>query len=381
MRLLVAHNFYRWPGGEDFYVRSQLRLLQTAGFDAGALWFQSSDMSKFEAGLRTTSQLGKLRHIRNTLRATPPDVIHLHNPNPCIGLAGVRELARAAPIVMTLHNYRLRCPNGYFFTKGKICERCASSTTASAAILDCLGSQPQSTIYALGLGLERFLGPIERHVSLFVAPSEFMASRMTDLGVPDDRVRVIPPFHNLTPATPSSLGTNLLYVGRLANEKGVATLLEAAGSVGAPTVIVGDGPEMMNLAKQAPANVTFTGWLDDEAIGAQMRNARFLVVPSLWYENFPLVLLTAMAHGRPILASNAGSVGQIVKSRGVGTEFETGSPESLSATIRSLWNDHELLAEWSNRGQELATTEFTPQHHLALLKTAYDDARTIGTAT
>lgn len=377
LRVLVAHNFYRTAGGEDRYVRVLEELLTGAKeIEAGALQYNSADMKPSEAAARMITQKGWSKRTLDQVKAFKPDVVHLNNPYPGIGLKGVRHLASCAPIVMTLHNYRLRCPNGYFLTRGQPCERCTRWGTVPAALFNCMGNRKQSATYALALGIERILGPIERWISLFLSPSEFLAKKMIELGLPSDRVRYTPYPYNGPFAKSSDPGDTIVFVGRLSEEKGAHLLVEAARMNGLPTLIVGDGPERIRLERAASANTTFTGWVSESEVFNLLSKARLVVIPSLWYENLPYVLISGMAAGRTVLVPDHGSLGDFVKVFGIGKTFNAGSARSLSETAESIWHEEHQLRRLGGTALDLAKSKFLPQDHLASLLDIYAEVST-----
>ena len=374
MRVLIAHNFYRRQGGEDSYVRGLIDLMRSEDHEVHLIGPSSSDAGELKASLSMLT-LGKTNSGQlDEVVDFRPDVIHVHNVYPLIGASGLRRLAAHAPVVMTLHNYRLRCPNGLFFTHGHDCRLCTRWGTAPAAILNCLGSRRQSIAYAIGLGAERSLGPLEEDVSRFVAPSRMLKRTLVKYGLPAQKVVHLPYFHPGPVRERTDAGTHALFVGRLDPEKGADVFLEAASIAGLPAAVIGDGPEAESLQAAAGERVEFTGWLSPEDVSSWLHKARILVIPSLWLENFPMVFLSALAHGVPVVASEGISLGEYVHSWGVGRTFKTGEARSLAQTLKELWEDLTVLAEMGSKGRDLVAGELSPGSHLRQLVDVYEEA-------
>ena len=215
MRILIAHSFYRIPGGEDRYVNQQVNLLG-AHHEIELLSARNEDL---EGSLRTASRMafspGMRRSVEKTLERFRPDVVHLHNPYPSLGPA-VHLAARRLkiPIVMTAHNYRLRCPNGYLFTGGSVCHRCVGGNTLNAVIHHCFPSRSQAAAYAASLWAHRYVLKLHHKVDIFIAPSEFIRRQLLSWQFPPDRIELVRNFTDVAVATASRAGSYGAYVGR-----------------------------------------------------------------------------------------------------------------------------------------------------------------------
>jgi glycosyltransferase involved in cell wall biosynthesis len=375
-RILIAHSFYRIPGGEDRYVRQQVDLLSSQH----AVDLLAETNESLRPGPGTALQMlyspGKKREVAERIRRFRPDVIHLHNTYPAIGPAvhlAAHELG--VPVIMTVHNFRLRCPNGYMFTEGSPCRRCERGAYFNAAIHRCFPTRTQAVAYASALWAHRFVQGLERMVSLFITPSTFMRERLLDWGLPRQRTQVVPHFVEAPPDASSRPGSFGAYVGRLSAEKGLHILLRALRLAGDPPFrIVGDGPIRHALGVMADRlalqNTEFLGRLGGDGLAQVFTKARFCVMPSLWDENFPMAMLESMAAGRPLLVSRMGGLPELAEG-GSGVIFEPGDPEDLAAKIGRLMTDDDLCVRAGNRGLALARDRFAPGAHLARLEHVY----------
>ncbi len=384
-RVLVAHSFYRIPGGEDRYESQQVDLLSTEH----VVDLLAGTNESLRPGPGTAARMiyspGKKKEVAEAIRRFRPDVIHLHNTYPALGPAvhlAAHELR--VPVIMTVHNFRLRCPNGYMFTEGSPCRRCERGAYFNAAIHRCFPTRTQAVAYATALWAHRFVQRLDRKIALFITPSTFMRERLLDWGLPRQRTEVVPHFVETPLDASSRPGSFGAYVGRLSAEKGLDVLLHALRLAGDPPFrIVGEGPIRQGLGvlaeRLALRNTKFLGRLAGDALAHVFAQARFCVMPSLWDENFPMAMLEAMAAGRPVVVSRMGGLPELAEG-GSGVIFEPGDPEDLAAKIRSLMTDDDLCLRAGSRGLALARDRFAPEAHLARLEHVYarvsEEART-----
>ena len=376
MRILVAHSFYRIPGGEDGYVRQQVELLGRNH----AVELLARSNSELAGGLSTlrgmTYSLGIRAEVDSLIRDFRPDVIHLHNAYPSLGPSvHLAAKKRSIPLVMTVHNFRLRCPNGYMFTEGESCRRCEGGLYYNAAIHRCFPSRGQAAGYAAALWTHRFMLRLDGKVDLYLTPSDFMRRRMLDWGFDGARVEVVRNFtvDHEDSVEPGSYG---LYLGRISSEKGIDVLLRALKETGDPPFkIAGDGPALGELKALAVdldlRNTEFLGRLSQQRVRPTLRDARYLALPSSWDENAPLAALEAMAFGRPLLVTATGGLLELV-ANGEGLVCPVGDVAALAATINRLSTENDTCRALGMRGLERARAEFTPETHLKRLEEAYD---------
>jgi glycosyltransferase involved in cell wall biosynthesis len=375
MRILVAHAFYRQAGGEDRYVMRQIDLLRR--HHEVRLLAEHND--ELAADVRTAMKMVYSRAM--TQRAEReivefrPDLIHLHNPYPALGPAvqlAVRRLR--SPLVMTVHNHRLRCPNGLMFTEGRICRRCENGLYASAVLHGCFPDPRQSATYATALWIHRFALRLHETVSLFIAPSHFMRDRLIRWGFRRERTRAI--ANSVVPEdVVSPPGTFGVYIGRLSAEKGVDVLLRALAHAGDPPFrIVGDGPlrdAIESLSRELHLTRTaFLGRVESDDVHRILGGSRYLVMPSVSEEVGPLAPLEAMAHGRPIVVSALGALGELVRD-GAGFAVPPGDSPALAAAITRLVDEPDLAAAAGRQAWQLCKDEFSTDMHLERLEEAY----------
>ena len=378
MRILLAHSFYRTPGGEDRYVQQQLSLLRSI-HDVELLSRSNSDLS---AGPGTIARMATgfpgRKEVERTFDSFKPDVVHLHNVYPALGPAvHLVAGARGVPVVFTVHNFRLRCPNGYMFTNGQICRRCEGGAYHNAVVHDCLSTRSQSTVYAGALWLHRFALRLENKVSRFVAPSKFMEQRLRDWGVPGQNIAYIPNFTTI-PDAPQPHGEHGLFLGRMSDEKGLDALLSALKDAGDPPfVLAGDGPALTRLKRKARdiglSAARFVGRVGREEVQHLLSGARFVVLASSSEENAPLAALEAMAFGKPLIVTALGGLVELVREQR-GIAVPAGDTVALAAAIRKMVNDPSECRRLGDRARSHAIQHFSPEAHLDRLNRCYEEA-------
>jgi glycosyltransferase involved in cell wall biosynthesis len=379
MRILVAHCSYRSRGGEDQYVRDQLELLRPH-HDVTLFEQRNEDLPE---GLGTAARMGwspgVVRAAERYIGSSAPQVVHLHNAYPGYGPAVHLAAEKLSiPLVMTVHNQRLRCPNGVMFTDGGVCRRCENGNYLNAPLHRCHTSRRQSVVYATSLWFHRFVMRLEKRVAMFIAPSGFMARRLASWGIRSDRIVVVRNFTWPSPNPSSQVGLFGLYVGRLSAEKGVDDLLEALAIAGDPPFrIVGGGPLEGAIRAQATRlglrRSEIVGRLPPSDVRQMLREARFVVVPSRCEENAPLAAVEALSEGRPLVVPNAGGLPELVEASG-GRVYAPGDVHDLAQTIRCLIDDGELCRTLGHGALQYYRQALDPTAHRNALEAAYRSA-------
>jgi glycosyltransferase involved in cell wall biosynthesis len=377
---MIAHSFYRLHGGEDGYVRQQVELLGTRHEVELLARSNESLAANLSTAIAMTYSPRLVQAVEADIARFAPDVIHLHNPYPALGSSVHLAAERLGiPLIQTVHNSRLRCPNGLMFTEGQPCRRCEAGNYSNALIHACFPSRSQAGAYAGALWVHRFVMKLEDKVRVFIAPSEYMSKRLLTWGIPPNRVRMI---RNFAPRVPASrvVGTFGTYVGRLGSEKGIDVLLRAVALAGNPPFrIVGDGPMEPSLKRIAAElglkNTAFLGRVDPSEVSRILEESRFLVMPSISDENAPMAVLEAMASGKPVLVTRMGGLPELVRG-GTGLVCEPGDDHSMASNIRRLLADDELCATLGGQARSFAQNELSAEGHVIRLEATYREVAT-----
>jgi glycosyltransferase involved in cell wall biosynthesis len=269
-----------------------------------------------------------------------PEIVHVHNwwPQMSPAVCYAAHSARV-PVIHTLHNYRLLCPNSVLFRDGNICEDCMGKGVPWPGILHgCYqGSRVRTAVVANVLARHWRRRTWSEQIDVYIALSEFARRKFIAGGLPAERTVVKPNLVYPTPSMGKGDGNYALFVGRLAPQKGITTLLAAWQALQGklPLKIVGDGP-MSTQVKQATEGNAGIEWLGRVSHGRSlelMQSATALVFPSMWYEGFPMVIVEAFAAGLPVIASDLGTMSSLVQTGTTGLHFRPGDPASLAHQV------------------------------------------------
>jgi glycosyltransferase involved in cell wall biosynthesis len=374
MRVLLVHGAYQQFGGEDSVVQAERELLERHG-DEVLLYSRHNDETKtfniFQKAAFFPQSVYSWRsggEIADAVHSFRPDVAFVHNVYPLLSPSVYHKLhSLGVPAVQVLHNFRPFCPNGFYYTQGQICEACRDGNYINAIRKRCYkDSYVFSGLYALMLGSNRLAGMVDK-VAGFICLTEFFKIKMREAGVPDSKLFVRPNFVYAPPLPGASeAGKYAMFMGRLSPEKGCWTLIHAFERMPQiPLKIVGTGPLEMELkdyvGNKGIKNIEFLGFKSGDEKWQLLRNSLCLVVPSEWYENFPVTVLEAFMAAKPVVAARMGGLPYIVEEGQSGLLFESGKPEDLAQTIQRLAEDPAGAVRMGLRGRSLSETKYGPE--------------------
>jgi glycosyltransferase involved in cell wall biosynthesis len=374
VRILIIHNRYREPGGEDVVVETEASLLLAEGHEV-LLFEKSNENAQGWKGACNSIWSSTARdEIGHEISRFRPDIAHVHNVFHAISPAVYGMIAdQGVPIVQTLHNFRLFCIRGTFERKGRICERCEGRSLWRGAVLRCYrDSWPASTVLATGLQLHRFLATFERHVLQFIALNEFCRRKFITCGLPADRISVKPNFSDIADVGENHERIGGLYVGRMVTEKGIDVLADALLLSPSPFTAIGDGPMAQRL--HGLRDVAVVGRKTREEVFQYMRGAAYLVMPSVWYETFGLVMIEAFACRLPVIASDIGAMAELVEDGKTGLLFKAGSPSDLAEKIKWANNHPADIRRMGDAARLQYERSFTSKRNYELLMAIYQKA-------
>jgi glycosyltransferase involved in cell wall biosynthesis len=341
MRVLVVHNRYRLEGGEERAVELQLAALRRAGIVHALLERSSTEVTRSGAARALLRGGRDEEDVAAAARGLRADVVHFHNMLPLFGprsLAAAREAG--ARVLLQLHNLRLFCAIGVAARDGGPCFRCHHRFTLPGLALNCRGSLPEAAVYAAALA--RHQPAVLDAVDSFVVPSRYAAGQVAELGLPAERVQVMPhylPESAFAHHSRADEGLHALVAARLSPEKGIDTAIEASARAAVPLHIAGDGPlreELEQLAARLGAPVRFLGRLDREGLARELAAAAMLLLPSRYHEFAPYAVLEGMAAGVPVIVTTLGGPPELA---GEERSIPPNEPEALAARMAELWDD------------------------------------------
>ncbi len=385
MNILVIHNHYQQRGGEDAVVEAETALLRSKGHTVHLYKANNTDV---RTGLLEQVKLfrnslynrSSSREVARFIADQAIDVVHVHNVTPLISPSVLAGAASAgAAVVQTLHNFRLACAPAILFRDGHNCTQCIKGSPLWAVVHACYrDSRRASFAVASGILLHRALGTYRRNVDQFIALTQFARDQFIEIGLDSSRIAIKPNFLMQDPGLGPRAGGYALFAGRITQEKGVATLLRAweTHKPGLRLLIAGDGPAAGMLApyRDSQGPICWLGHQGAEAMAQHMANAEMLVIPSEWYEGFPMVVVEAYARGLPIVASRLGGLNELIVDGVTGAHFTAGDAESLARAVTSLSTNKTLQEECSRNARTHFLQRYSHEANHTLLMGVYQAA-------
>lgn len=351
MTILQVHNFYQIPGGEDTVVENERRLLEEQGHRVVRYFRDNKELKDFSffrrllLPLTTVFNPKTYRDVRRVIRTEHIDIVHVHNTlnliSPSVYYAA---LAEGVPVVQTVHNFRLLCPGATFYRDGHICEDCVTRGLFCAVKHRCYrGSRLQTLACVISTAIHRLTGIYGKlH---YICLTDFNREKLLTLKqIKPENIFVKPNFVDSLdqPILPDEVRKNqYLFAGRLDRLKGVEVLLTAWKLLGpeAPTLILcGTGPMeswCRDFITENSLNVEMPGFVGNQQVKRLMAQSKAMILPTQWYEGFPMTIVEAFSVGTPVLCSDLGNAGSIVTEGVTGRKFRADSPQSLIQAVES----------------------------------------------
>jgi glycosyltransferase involved in cell wall biosynthesis len=336
---------------------------------------QIGTMGRASLAAQTLWSRGTRAEALALLREHRPAVVHVHNTFPLISPSVYWACAKArVPVVQTLHNFRLACPQAMFLRDGKVCESCLGKVPWPALAYGCYrGSRAETAVVVGMLALHRTLHTYERKVTRYIALNEFCKSKFVQAGLPALRISVKPNFAVVQAPTGLRTRQGMLFVGRLSPEKGISVLAQAwAGCQFTELRVIGSGPLMASL--ESLPGVDCQGVKSTEQVLAEMASAVALVLPSICYENFPRTLVEAFGAGLPVIASRIGSLAELVEHGRTGLLFNPGDAADLARTLRWAHDHPDEMAAMGRNARAHYESRYSPEINYRQLRAIYRDA-------
>jgi len=346
------------------------------------------------ASLRMLYSFKARECISKLLDRYPVDIVHMHDIHRQMSPSVLHETGkRRIPTVMTLHNYRMICPSFLMMADGKPCEACAQGRFFNALRKRCVkGSFFRSALISMESYLHHRILDIYKDVDIFIAPSMFLKNKHEEMGFKKKMVHLpypldIEEFGNINVGSTVKKKNNQLsavYFGRLEPEKGLYTLTKAfrilSDSERGKRIllkIIGDGPikeELKEMAQKYRINIRFPGFLKGKKLHNELRNTDFIIIPSEWYENYPVSVMEAFALGKPVIGARIGGIPEMVKDHKTGLTFESGNAVDLSNKIKYLLDNPHVIPLWGQNARRFIEQEVNPERHYQQLMEIYRQA-------
>lgn len=426
MKILQVHKFYYLKGGAERYFFDVSELLEKNGhiIIPFAMQGKKNKPSEFEKyfvseidtsqvkfswqGLRTAARFyysfEARSKVEELIKKTKPELVHLHNIYHHLSPSILPIFKKYnLPVVMTVHDWKLICPNYLLFTKGEACERCKVYRYWNCVRYKCLkDSFLASAVAADAMCFNHWLWrPYKKYIDLFIAPSRFVKLKLIEWGYPKEKIEILPHSVKITGFMDPRFREGdkkeedyILYFGRLSKEKGVDVLLEAMKEL--PEIklkIAGTGPEYSKLQiadgklKNAcpeftPTGISglgrrveFLGFKEGKELEDLIDGARFVVAPSVVYETGGLVVLESFARAKPVVAAMIGGIPELVENKKTGLLFKPGDSRDLAQKIKWLWDNPREAEEKGKRAYEVVRIKYSPERHYEGLMGIYRRAK------
>jgi glycosyltransferase involved in cell wall biosynthesis len=385
MKILLVHNSYQQIGGEDVVFENDRDLLSARGHQVCTYTRRNDEIDRYGLIAKTTLPLRTLwawdsaAKLRQIIQRERPHIAHFHNTFPLISPAAYYACREAEiPVVQSLHNPRLICPAATFYRDGKACVECLGKTPAWPAIRHACyhHSRAQTAVISGMLALHSFLNTWNRLVDAYIVFTDFYRRAFIDAGFPSEKIHIKPHFVPSDPGIKDHPKDYALFIGRLAPEKGVPTLLEAWSRLKAlsvPLKIRGDGPLLAQIPQfNSGHNIQVIPRLNREELIALVHGARFLVWPSDgYYETFGLVAIEALACGVPVIASRSGAMAEVIHHQRTGLHFTSGDPQDLAAKVEWAWTHPIEMKAMSVASRMEYEMKYTAERNYGVLMEIY----------
>jgi len=380
MKILIVHNAYQQRGGEDVVVDAEAAMLRGYGHEVQLYQRHNDEIRQMSAASAAAEAIWSFRSARDIARLCEdfaPDVIHSHNTFPLVSPSLYWAAARRnTPIVQTLHNFRLICPQAMLLREGKICEDCVGKQPWRAVVRKCYrDSAVQSAVLAGMLSMHRAAGTFQNRIIRYIALNQFCKDKFIEGGLPADQISIKPNFTARRPAPPEGPRKGALFVGRLAPEKGIDTLISAASQLGhgRPMIRIAGSGQLEPQVRQAFGD-DYLGFLSADRIAALLQESQYLVAPSACYETFGLAVIEAFSCGTPVIASRHGGLGELVKDGVTGLLFDPSDAADLAAKL--AWADRhpEAMRRMGRAARAEYEAKYTPEKNYRMLIDIYEDA-------
>jgi len=400
MRIVQVNKFFYLKGGSERYYFDLCNLLESKGHkvfhfsmhhprnrqsEQQAYFVSNIDLNasmntlnKIRAAARVIYSLEAKRNFSKLIDDLKPDIIHFHNITRQISPSVIDVGAsKGIPMVQTMHDLYLLCPAHLSYVNGEICELCENGSYWHCLVKKCIdGRLSSSLLGAFESYIHSSLG-LYKKIAKMIAPSLFLKTKIEKLEWVTQKTVHLPYFTLPAPDYSDYDEGYVLFAGRITDEKGVSTLIDAARSLRSTRfVIAGEGPKLdffKRLAFSAGlSNITFYGHADSEVMENLFRGASCIVMPSVWYENFPLTVLEAFARGKPVIGSDRGGIPEMVKDGETGYLFKPGDAVSLADRLETILEDRDLRKYMGQKAREMVMEIFSPEFHYSRIIEIYE---------
>ncbi len=390
MKILFIHNFHRSgaPSGDNNVVKNEIALLRENGSEVDLFGKYNDDIDKwhifkkarlyFEIPWSTSAQ----KETATILDNRSYDIVHIHNIFPQFSISIYKILRKMdLPFVHTLHDFRLFCANAFLFRNGRVCELCSTKNYLYSVKYRCFQSSFLKSIPLAFMMKYHKKNASTIHPDYYIALTPFAKSKLMEFGICERKIVLKPNFIQENRSFSEKKGEYALFVGRLSTEKGINLLLQCLDNPQCSKLtvkIVGGGP-LYNYVKEKVGRLNLNRV---ELLGMRLHNetqefikhAKFLIMPSVWFEGFPMTLVESMAVGIPVVASDIGALGYLIRNYETGILSKAGDVTDLRDKIVWLWDNPDECRRMGENARREYEEKYTPEKNYKTLMEIYEKA-------
>lgn len=382
INILMAHNYYKVPGGEDTVFHNEVKMLEKNGHKVIKYTRHNDEIkgglfSKLRLGIETIFSFKTYKEVKKLIDENDIDVVHVHNTLPLIS-PSIYYAARSkkVPVLQTIHNFRLLCPGATFTRDGEICEECISKGLKQSLKYRCYrNSLFQTFIMYTMLKFHRIIGTYNK--INYITLTEFNKQKLLNLVRDESKIYVKPNFVEKRNQSERRLEDYFVYIGRLDNIKGINFLVESWKEIDnhIKLYIIGTGPEEEELKKIIAENnlnnIILLGLMEREDAFKVIEKSRAIIVPSKWYEGFPMTIAESFSLGVPVVGSKLGNIESIVDDGNNGLLFDKNNKESLKQVISRVFYDKELNISLGKNAYQVFKYKYTDEENYKSIENIY----------
>ena len=378
MKILVAHNRYRYRGGEDTVVDAEVDLLRRNGHEVLVYLRDNEELTRMKnhhAALQTLWSHKAVADVTALSEKFRPELIHSHNTFPLISPSLYSVATRLnVPVIQTLHNFRLICPQATLLRKGVHCEDCVGHLPWRAIVHRCYrNSLSQSAVSSSMIMLHRLLRTWHTKVTRYIVLNQLCRDKFIAGGFPFDLLRIKPNFVDSANEPEWVFRSGGIFIGRLSEEKGLKVLAEALSQLPDSQIDVYGKGDLQSYV-EATSSFNYKGFHAADELQACLRQAAYLVVPSTGVESFGLVAIEAFAAGTPVIASANGGLQEIVVHGKTGFLVESGNTDALARAIAFAEDHPDEMKVMGRAARQAYLSRYTPTINYQLLMSIYCEA-------
>ncbi|MBI6060427.1 glycosyltransferase family 4 protein [Clostridium perfringens] len=383
-KVLIVHNYYKVPGGEDTVVENEKNLLIDNNHEVVMYIRHNNEINgknfigKLLLPIESIFSIKTYMEIKKIIKNENIDIVHVHNTLPLIS-PSVYYAARSCkvPIVQTIHNFRFLCPGATFTRDNKICEECVTKGLKCSVKNKCYRkSRIQTFISAFNLWFNRRIGTYKK-IDAYIALTDFNKNKMSYL-IDINKIYVKPNFmKSVNYEDNNECRKYFIFIGRIDKLKGIDILLKAWHEINDKLIIIGKGPDEHYLnnyiKKDKSNNIEYLGFKEKKDVLELLKKSKALIVPSQWYEGFPMTIVESFSLGIPVIAGDIGNLSVIIENNVNGCLFKYNDYLKLREVINKIKDDSRILRYLSNNAKKEFCLKYNEKSNYNILMNIYKD--------